>query len=234
MIGKDHAMLSMAVALLCISPFLSVDVTMEYLESCIYFLVGVLVGSYLPDADVAAAKELRPRKVKWFSYSIISIIMMRVMGFVYRLMGLRFNGHHRRSFHTIFGITIAVLLLAAPAWFILTSLGWWSDAFIFVYVGLLCGALFHLAEDCCTINGLKPFLPFLSLHLKGGINTGDYKDKRPEWYTKCLVGMASLVIAGEYVYHIPAGSLFLPVLGLVVLSGFIFYLFSRRPHARRK
>jgi hypothetical protein len=35
-IGKDHAMLSMAAALLCVSPFLSVDVTMEYLESCIY------------------------------------------------------------------------------------------------------------------------------------------------------------------------------------------------------
>ncbi|WP_157199884.1 hypothetical protein [Methanogenium cariaci] len=40
MIGKDHAMLSMAAALLCVSPFLSVDVTMEYLESCIYFLAG--------------------------------------------------------------------------------------------------------------------------------------------------------------------------------------------------
>ncbi|WP_062396930.1 metal-dependent hydrolase [Methanogenium cariaci] len=119
------------------------------------------MGSYLPDADVAAAKELRPRKVKWFSYSILSIVMMRVMGIVYRLMGMRFNGHHRRSFHTIFGITIAVVLLAAPAWFILTSLGWWSDVFIFIYVGgLLCGALFHLAEDCCTVNGLKLFCRF--------------------------------------------------------------------------
>ncbi|KAF1076656.1 hypothetical protein MKMG_01470 [Methanogenium sp. MK-MG] len=227
-------MLSMATALLCISPFLSVDVTVECLECCIYFLAGVFVGSCLPDADVAAAKELRPRKVKWFSYSVISIVMMRMVRAVYWVTRVRFDGRHRRSLHTIFGISVAVGVIVAPTWFILTGVGWWSDVFIFVYAGLLCGALFHLAEDCCTINGLRPFLPFLSLHLKGGINTGDYRDRRPVWYTKCMVCMASLVIAGEYVYHIPAGRLFLPVLGVVALSGVIFYLFSQRPHARRK
>ena len=112
--------------------------------------------------------------------------------------------------------------------------GWWSNSLLFVYAGLLWGSVLHLAEDCCTISGLQPFKPFSSLHLKGGINTGDYRDRRPVWYAKYLICMAAVVIAGQYVYAIPSGSLAIPVLGLTVISWIVFHCVSQRQHARRR
>ena len=220
----------MATALLCISPFLTVDITVECLCICGYFLVGVYGGSHLPDADVAAANGLRPRSYGGFLFSGISIVIICIVRVIYRLMGLRFNGRHRHSLHTIFGVSLAVGVIAGLTGFILVDVGWWSDALFFLYAGILCGGILHLAEDCCTVTGLHPFRPFSSLHLNGAINTGDYGDRRPVSYAKFLVFVAALVIAGEYVYHVPAGVFLIPVLGITALFWFIFYRFSQYMH----
>lgn len=221
----------MATALLCISPFLSVDITEECLWSCVCFLAGVFGGSRLPDADFAAAKGLNLKTFWTFVFSGISVVIIWIMRILYRLVGLRFNRRHRHSLHTIFGVSVAVCAIGGLTGFILVDLGWWSDAIFFLYAGILCGGLLHLAEDCCTVTGLHPFKPFSSLHLNGSINTGDYGDRRPVLYAKFLVCMAALVIAGEHVYHVPAGLLFTPVLATVALFWVIFYHFSQYLHA---
>ncbi|MDE4908281.1 metal-dependent hydrolase [Methanogenium marinum] len=229
--GDDHVVLSMATALLCISPFLAVDLTVECLWGCVFFMVGVYGGSRLPDADVAATKGLHPRNCRGLLFSGISIVIISVVRVIYRLMGLRFNRRHRHSLHTIFGVFVAVCVIGGLTGIILVDGGWWSDALYLLYAGILCGGFLHLAEDCCTVTGLNPFMPFSSLHLNGAINTGDYGDRRPVLYAKFLVCMAALVIAGGYVYHVPAGNLFIPVLAFTVVFWFIFYRFSQYLHA---
>ncbi len=227
----DHVVLSMATALLCISPFLTVDITVECLRGCGYFLAGVYGGSHLPDADVVAANVLHPRSYSGFLFSGISIVIICIVRVIYRLMGLRFNGRHRHSLHTIFGVSVTVGVIAGLTGFILVDTGWWSDALFFLYAGIFCGGLLHLAEDCCTVTGLFPFRPFSSFHLNGAINTGDYGDRRSVLYAKFLVCVAALVIAGEYVYRVPAGLLLIPVLAVTAFSWFVFYRFSQYLHA---
>ena len=229
--GDDHVVLSMATALLCISPFLSADIPSDRLWGCLCFLAGIYGGSHLPDADVAAANGLHQKTCGGFLFSGASIVIISIMRVLYRLVGLRFNGRHRHSLHTVLGVAVAVAVIAALTGFILVKLGWWSDGLFFVYAGILCGGLLHLAEDCCTITGLRPFRPFSSLHLKGAINTGDYGDRRPVLYAKFLVCMAAVIIAGKYVYHVPAGLLLIPVLGGTMFFWFLFYQFSQYMHS---
>ena len=70
--------------------------------------------------------------------------------------------------------------------------------------------------------------------MKGGINTGDFRDRRPVWYAKYLVCMAAAVISGGYVYHVPADRLLFPVLVMAALLWVTFYLFSQHPHASHR
>lgn len=232
--GGDHVLLSMATALLCISPFLSSDITAEYLGCSVCFLVGVFGGSNLPDADLVF--EQGPHMKSWtgFIYSCLCIGMVFAVRCVYWATGCPFDGRHRCSLHTLYGVSVAVVFICLLTGIFCVQMGLWTDMLIFVFAGLLFGAILHLAGDCCTISGLQPFLPFSPLHLKGGIHTGDSRDRRALWFAKCLVCMTALVIAAGSVYHIPIDHLILLMAGGVVLSWFVFYRFSQHLHTRRR
>lgn len=232
--GDDHVVLSMATALFCISPFLSSDITAARLWCCVLFLVGIFGGSHLPDADAVAAQGLHIKTCTGLLTSCICHGVVWIVSCVFWVTGCRFDGHHRCSLHTLYGVSVAAAAIAGLTGIVLTKIGWWLDDLPFLCAGLLCGGVLHLAEDCCTISGLQPFLPFSALHLKGGINTGDSRDQRPVWFAKVLVSMAALVIAGGYVYHIPADRLILPVLGATAFSWIVFYFLSQHLHTWRR
>lgn len=224
----------MATALLCISPFLSADFTAASLWCCVCFLVGVFGGSHLPDADLAAAQGVHLKSCGGFIYSCLCIGIVSVVRCVYWATGCRFDGRHRCSLHTLYGVSVAVAAICAVTGILCMQMALWTDVLLFVYAGLLCGSVLHLAEDCCTISGLQPFLPFSPLHLKGGIHTGDSRDRRPVWFAKFLVSMAAAVIAGGYVYRIPADHLLLLVQGVAALSWVVFYFLSQHLHTWRR
>lgn len=232
--GDDHVVLSMATALLCISPLLSSNLTDVCVCWCVCFLVGVFGGCYLPDVDLVAAQGLHLKSCGGFIYSCLCIGMVSAVRCVYWVTGYRFDGRHRRSLHTVCGVSVAVAIICALTGILCICMGLWTDLLIFAYAGLLCGSILHLAEDCCTISGLQPFLPFSTLHLKGGIHTGDSRDRRPVWFAKVLVCMAAVVIAAGYVYHIPVDRLLLLVPGVAVLSWLVFYRLSQHLHTRRR
>lgn len=217
----------MATTILCMSPFLTVGISADCLWCCVCFLTGIFFGSHLPDMDVAAAQGLNLRSCIACVVSAVSLVVISMVRFLYRLVGCPFDGRHRQSLHTIWGVFVATVVIAVLTGLLFEDAGWWSYHLLYVYVGIFCGGLLHLAEDCCTISGLQPFQPVFSLHLKGGINTGNYRDHRPVRYAQCLVCMAAGVIAGQYVYHIPAGELMVPVLVTAAICWLFFFILSK-------
>ena len=217
----------MGTALLCISPFLTAGISGDCLWCCVCFLIGIYFGSHLPDMDIAATQGLNLRSGMGFIVSAVSILLLSMVRFLYWVAGCPFDGRHRESLHTVWGVFVATVVIAILTGILFEDAGWWSCYLLYGYAGLFCGGLLHLAEDCCTISGLQPFQPVCSLHLKGGINTGNYHDHRPVRYAQCLVCMAAGVISGQYVYHIPAGELKIPVLATGVICWFAFYLLSK-------
>lgn len=188
----------------------------------------------MPDMDLAAAQGTSLRSCRGFIVSAVSIAVISMIHFLYRVAGCRFDGRHRESLHTVWGVFAATAVVAVLTGILFEDGGCSSDHLLCGYSGLFCGGILHLAEDCCTISGLKPFQPVFSLHLKGGIDTGDHHDHRPDWYAQYLVCMAAGVIAGQYVYHIPAGELIVPVLTAVMISWTVFYLISKYRGARHR
>lgn len=223
----------MATAFLCLSPWVTVDLTADCLWCGVCFLTGLFFGSHLPDMDVAATEGLNVRSCSGFLFSAASLAVICMVRLLYQVAGCRFDGRHRKSLHTVCGVYVATIVIAILTGILFEDAGWWSYNVFYVYAGIFCGGLLHLAGDCCTITGLRPFLPVFSLHLSGGINTGNYRDHRPVRYAQCLVCMAAGVIAGQYVYQIPAGRLLFPVLGIVVLLWVVFYVISQYPCYRK-
>lgn len=226
--------LSLSIAIFCMSPVLVAGLSRDCLWCCVCFLTGIFFGSHLPDMDIASAQGLNLRSYTGFVVSAVSIVLLSMVHFLYWVAGCPFDGRHRESLHTVWGVSVATVVIAALTVILFEVAGFWSYHLLYGYAGLFCGSILHLAEDCCTISGLQPFQPISPLHLKGGINTGNSRDRRPVRYAQCLVCMAAGVIAGQYVYHIPAGVLTVPVLVTVMVSWVVFYLISKSKDRRRR
>lgn len=222
----------MATALLCLSPWVTTDITAGCLWCCVGFLSGIFFGSHLPDMDLAATEGLNLRSCSVFIFSAVSLVVICMVRLLYRVVGCRFDARHRKSLHTVCGVCVATIVIAVLTGILFEDAGWWSNYLLYMYAGIFCGGLLHLAGDCCTITGLQPFLPVSSLHLAGGINTGNYRDHRPVRYAQCMVCMAAGVISCQFVYMIPAGRLIFPVLGIAVILWGLFYVFSQHPCAK--
>lgn len=232
--GDDHVHLSMATAILCMSPYLTTGLSPDCFWCCVCFLIGIFFGSHLPDMDLVAAQGLNLRSCTGVVVSAVSIVLLSMVRFLYRVAGWPFDGRHRESLHTVWGVSVATGVIAALTGILFEDAGFWSYHLLYGYTGLFIGGMLHLAEDCCTISGLQPFQPISPLHLKGGINTGNYRDHRPVWYARCLVCMAAGAIAGQYVYYIPAGELMVPVFIITIFSWVVFYLLSKHRHGRTR
>lgn len=232
--GDDHVCLSLATAILCMSPFLTTGLSPDCLWCCVCFLTGVFFGSYLPDMDLAAAQGLRLRSCTGFVVSAVSIVLVSMVRVLYRVAGWPFDGRHRESLHTVWGVSVATVVIAVLTGILFEDAGFWSYHLLYGYAGLFCGGMLHLAEDCCTMSGLQPFQPVSPLHMNGGIHTGDSRDHRPVWYARCLVCIAAGVIAGQYVYHIPAGELTVQVFVITLFSWVVFFLLSKHRYVQNR
>ena len=192
--GDDHIGISLGVAFLIISPILLSQPLISVL-----LLMGVVIGSLLPDADASDSKMYYMGEII-IAFALLMkpiVILTRV---IYKLLHIPYDSRHRKSLHTVLGIIIAVSILSILINLAVFFIGWWTPYLIPLCVGLYVGSIFHLIEDCCTKSGLYPLLPFSDRHFSGKIITAtgkDFSNGKLDLYAKIPLLMGGGVLAAS-------------------------------------
>jgi membrane-bound metal-dependent hydrolase YbcI (DUF457 family) len=195
--GNDHIAISMGSGLLLASPWLLNNPLIA-----VIFVVGVLIGSLLPDTDATDSKLHYMDGIARFFSLIMQPVIIPLTKLIYWIFRMPFNPSHRGSMHTLTGVIVYTSLLAGLISSVLFFTGYWYPIFGLFFIGICIGGVLHILEDCCTRSGLMPFKPFSGRKYAGNINTGDKKEKRPGMYAKVMFGAAGGVLIGGYYYQI--------------------------------
>ncbi|MDU9376709.1 hypothetical protein McpSp1_13340 [Methanocorpusculaceae archaeon Sp1] len=223
--GNDHIGISLGVAFLIISPIFVSQAVIS-----VIFLIGVIIGSLLPDADASNSKMYYMSEIV-LAFAFLMKPIVYLTRSIYKLLHIHYDTRHRKSLHTILGITIAVAILSILINVVVLLIGWWTPLLIPLCVGLYVGSIFHLIEDCCTKSGLSPFLPFSDRHFSGRIITTVKKNSsggRPDLYAKIPLLMGGgVLVAGVLVKGLDMGLIFCVTIMLGILIWPVMYYASR-------
>ncbi len=207
MLGHQHFALSTATALLVLIPFLP-----EYRIRIGFVLVGVAIGSLIPDIDSKGTaifsgniNELDGYISRVFAYLLSPF--MPAFGyftryFIYKpavkLLNVasdeyRFEEKHRGFTHSLMGVVVFVLCTGLALYPVFLYFGSMS-LLIYLMAGYTAGAVLHMVQDSLTRSGIKWNQPFSSVKLKGQLRTG--KDTlRPQTFLATLISLILLGIA---------------------------------------
>ena len=190
--GKDHIFISITWALLISCPIITMNSTYVLM-----FVIGVFIGSLLPDIDASVSPyEKRGDVMRGAGYAVSA--SSKITGKIFRSIKDDPNNKyesHRGLLHSVPGVFVASLLIVIPLNLILYFVNYWNSGLIIASIGLFAGALFHLLEDCCTCSGIRLFYPFSEKKLRGGINTF-LPDRRPKQFAT----MFAILAVAFYVY----------------------------------
>ena len=190
--GKDHIFISITWALLISTPIITINSTYVLM-----FIIGVFIGSLLPDIDASVSPYAKRGDVmRGAGYAVYGA--SKVTGKIFKSIKDDPNNKyesHRGLLHSVPGVFVASLLIVIPLNIILYLVNYWNSGLIIASIGLFAGALFHLLEDCCTCSGIRLFYPFSERKLRGGINTF-LPDKRPHQFA----AMFAVLSVVSYVY----------------------------------
>jgi len=207
----------------------------------ISFMIAVLIGSLLPDADCGGKATL------YYRFPAVDMFMKKVVGksviFAFNILISKkkiktehsVGDEHRGVIHSPVGILLSSLMLMIPLlifglvfsffnWMIMLS----------IFFGLLIGQLLHLFEDSCTISGINWFFPFKTKELKGKIYTfskdPERKDIRPMIYAGIFYLLVGLLVVG-YAFELINGINFWLISGMITiyngLALFVIYKLSQ-------
>ncbi|MBI4155351.1 metal-dependent hydrolase [Candidatus Woesearchaeota archaeon] len=190
MLGKYHVL----IALLLTSPFL-VYIIKNYnvlqlftILSILIFLIGLVIGSLLPDAVDAGdtylnhirlfkSKGIIRRTIYFLSFifpiaSKITRWTLKPLTWILKFIIPPLKDGHRGLWHSLLGI-------------IIISIGWFYLSFIiskfinfqlyYLAIGIFIGCFIHLLEDSFTVSGINWLYP-LNLHIRGKIKTISKQD----------------------------------------------------------
>ena len=181
--GKDHIFISITWALLISTPIITINSTYVLM-----FIIGVFIGSLLPDIDASVSPYAKRGDVmRGAGYAVYGA--SKVTGKIFKSIKDDPNNKyesHRGLLHSVPGVFVASLLIVVPLNLILYLVNYWNSGLIIASVGLFAGAFFHLLEDCCTCSGIRLFYPFSERKLRGGINTF-LPDRRPKQFAAMFV-----------------------------------------------
>jgi membrane-bound metal-dependent hydrolase YbcI (DUF457 family) len=216
-------------------------------ELTLVILIGVAVGSLVPDADSPDAAIFHERvHVKGKLGTIINGLispLFPIFGTVtkyaiYKPAVLIFGNtilkkynigeRHRGFLHSFIGIGTATLLTAVYLLIVLLLLkllnGVYFISFILSYIF---GALMHLLEDSATVTGIQFNYPFSNLILKGEVVTRPGEAAKPDQFTMFLgISIVALFFALELKY-IPLIKVLITIATIIylILSWTVFLLF---------
>jgi inner membrane protein len=191
MLGRHHAIISLSSAAVLLVPFFNTG-----LELIIYMLIGVVIGSLVPDADSpdAAIFHDKIRGLKGYTKMISYYVGLVLPLFgnvtkhaIYRpsmsilsrtfLKKYEITQQHRGFLHSFIGIgcstilTSVYLIIVLYLISLLTSIKMNYLGIALFMLAYLFGALMHILEDSCTVTGIQFNYPYSNLILKGSLIT---------------------------------------------------------------
>jgi membrane-bound metal-dependent hydrolase YbcI (DUF457 family) len=206
MLGRRHLLLSLGTALAPLMPLI-----MEMPVAVAVTLLGVAVGSLIPDSDTSGSTVfrlqvpgLRGRIGKVINNSVAPLLP--VFGYISRytilfpvtwlldhLLDEDVSRGHRDFSHSLTGAGSFLLLTSVY----MSPVALWLGAFdllLWFVSGYAFGFLMHLLQDSCTVSGIRWLYPFRSLKLSGSLVTksGSQSDRRPEY----LVYVLGILLSG--------------------------------------
>lgn len=204
MLGRQHLKLTVMTYITLITPFVQ-----EYFIQALMGLVGVSIGSLIPDIDSVDAavfhsnvKGLGSPGIAFndfigpvlplFAYTSKYIIYKPVVHLLNFLTPYTFHERHRSFTHSITGVATLTVMTGLLIYLPLNYTGL-SLALLPFFLAAYCGgALMHMVQDSCTISGIAWNQPFSKFKLKGNLVTGK-SVRRPKILLYTLTGLTVLI-----------------------------------------
>lgn len=204
MLGRQHLKLTVMTYTALIIPFIQ-----EYSIQALIGLIGVSIGSLIPDIDSVDAavfhsnvKGLGSPGIAFndfigpilplFAYVSKYLIFKPVVHLLNFLTPYKFNESHRSFTHSITGVATLTLMTGLLLYMPLNYAGL-STALLPVFLTAYCGGAFmHMLQDSCTKSGIAWNQPFNKFKIKGELITGK-SNKRPRILLYCLTSLTILI-----------------------------------------
>jgi membrane-bound metal-dependent hydrolase YbcI (DUF457 family) len=200
--------------LILVSPFI-----LTATVSSVLLLIGIFLGSLLPDSD-ASDRTARHKESVLFAFDAINERL------IYPIILRIFHEkkRHRGILHTIIGVLIfsAILTVITGLTFVIFKIPF---DFLMIGIGLTIGGILHLMEDCCTLSGVNPFYPKYKKYVfKGTISTNNVNERRPDQYFQFLAFLFVSLIVASIWFKNPQIQMIIITLIALVLSWSFFFL----------
>ena len=191
--GQHHIRISLFTGLVLLAPWILQD-TILILTA----LVGIFIGSLLPDSDASDRTAKHSDSViyvfDWINAIIIYPILLKLF---------HEEKRHRGILHTIGGVFVYSIILTTVTGIVLIYFSLNFNILVFG-MGLFAGSIMHLIEDSCTRMGTNPFYPKNKwLKYSGTIVTFNKQDKRPEYFSEFLMYLFVILILTQIYFAIP-------------------------------
>jgi membrane-bound metal-dependent hydrolase YbcI (DUF457 family) len=219
MLGRHHLLLSLFTAAILVIPYF-----FQYPELALLVVIGVSIGSLVPDADSSDAaifhEKIRGIKGEFgqvingliaplfpvFGYATKYLVYKPAIFVFGRTLLRKYNieERHRGFLHSFIGVSTATILTGIYAFIILFLLGvfslWYFMAFLLSYTF---GALLHLMEDSATVTGTQFNYPFSDFRVSGELITRPDSAKNPDLFTSFLFITAGLLFFLTILNYLP-------------------------------
>jgi len=212
--GRQHIQISIMTGLILVSPFILTESV-----SSVLLLVGIFLGSLLPDSD-ASDRTARHKESVLFAFDAINERL------IYPIILRIFHEkkRHRGILHTIIGVLIfsSILTVITGLTFLIFKIPF---DFLMIGIGLIIGGLLHLMEDCCTLSGVNPFYPKYKKYIfKGTLSTNNVNERRPDQFSTFLGFLFVSIIVASIWFKIPQIQMTIISLIALGLSWSLFFL----------
>lgn len=251
MLGKHHLLLSLFTAAILVVPYF-----FQYPELVLVIIIGVAIGSLVPDADSPDAAIFH-EKVKGIKGELSQVIngliapLFPIFGYttkylIYKpsilifgrtlLKKYNIEERHRGFLHSFLGVATATVLTGIYAFVVLYLLNLFSFVYFLAFLlSYTSGALLHLVEDSATVTGTQFNYPFSDFRVSGELITRPDSAKNSDIFTSFLFIIAGLLFFMNILGYIPYPNWLITLFSAIflILCWAIFLVFVAKVRIER-
>ncbi|MBE0516372.1 MAG: metal-dependent hydrolase [Methanophagales archaeon] len=251
MLGKHHLILSLFTAAILVVPYF-----LQYPELTLLVVIGIAIGSLVPDADSPDAAIFH-EKVKGVKGELGQLIngliapLFPIFGYttkylVYKpavyvfgrtlLKNYNIEERHRGFLHSFLGVGTATVLTGIYAFVVLYLLDLFSFVYFMAFVlSYTSGALLHLVEDSATVTGTQFNYPFSEFRVSGDLITKPDFARSSDIFASILVIIAGILFFLTILEYIPYSNWVITLFFVIflILCWTIFLVFVAKVRIER-
>jgi len=241
MLGRHHLLLSLFTVAFLFVPYFE-----KYSELTLFVLIGVAIGSLIPDADSPDAAIFHEKihvggNVGAVINNVVSPLFP-AFGYITKyaiykpsvyIFGATFLKkynvveRHRGFLHSFFGIATSTVFTAVYLLILLklVNLLNWRYFLIFM-LSYSFGALMHLIEDSATVTGTQYNYPFSNFIVKGKLITRSDSARMPEYFTRYLGFVVVALLFVMKLGYLSYSNWFISLLSIIfLLLSWVIFMF---------